>query len=803
MKANLFPYQRVAVDFIKSKKRNGLFLDIGLGKAVDDNTRIPTPQGERRLGDLQVGDTLFAVDGRETTIEAVYKHMDKNSYRVTLNDGRTFICCDEHLISFYDTFDKRFETHPHLETRALCDLFDVTFYDKHRYAIPNVDVVEYPKQDVPYSPYLYGYYLGMIGEEQSIVTNENNIEYRLNVCHEKTFEKPICTHPYKQKSRRRMIDLQKPNDEELLRIANTYHMNSESVRKAVMEGFFDYQGVVAILKKGRPVYKSRTPNEQVAKWIAHIGRSLGFKMEISEKTDFIPERKRNMTYYYVQYFTHTPIGENQKNKTDFILNANRHKFKQADDYALITNIEPVASRPMTCFTVDHPRALFCINDYIVTHNTLVTLTALYELAMEGKLEGNILIIAPKRIAKMTWAEEIEKWDHTKNMRYTVITGLSKAKKEAIYRDIPNRKAALYSINRELVPSMVEFFEEENIPFPFQTIVIDEAQSFKNPKSKRFHALKKVTDKIDRIIELTGSPAPNGLEDIWSLVYLIDNGMRLGKTISRFREEFYYPGRCKNNVPYEWFLKDHAEEQIHHLIRDVVISMMKSDYLTLPPITHNVIKLKMTTKERAIYDKLKKEKVLEITESLEVAPKNTAVLLGSLLQLSNGAVYANDLERDDKHIVKLHDHKLDALEEIIEGSNKQPILIFAWYKHDVIRITERFKDVEVFGDNPEQLKRWNRGEIPILLAHPSSAGHGLNFQYGGHILVFFVVPQSLELYEQSIGRLYRNGQTKPVIVHYIMMENTVEEKVIRALMEKQNIQQRLIDAVRAEVDTMKP
>lgn len=796
MEAKLFPYQRVATDFIKSKKRVGLFLDIGLGKAIDDDTIIPTPSGAKRIGDVQVGDTLFAVDGQPTRVNAVYKHTDKRSYRVSLSDGRSFICCDEHLISFYDTHDKRFDSSPLLETKPLCDLYDGTFYAKGRYALPNVEPVVYKTQDVPYPAYSYGHYLAMMENGKTIPTCDKAVI--TTFLNEQTEENYI---PHRENRGYFIYGGNIPVD--VKHHVKRYEENDIETRTACLDGFFDNAGYVRHTRNGRPVYVADTTHADVAAFIATIGRSLGYKMTIDHRTEFDERRRKRCTVYYVTCFARKPIGLQLKNHTTFTQYEKKHTFKRYDDLATIEQVEPLDVRPMTCFTIEHARALFCINDYIVTHNTLVTLTALYELAMEGKLSGNILIIAPKRIAKMTWADEIQKWDHTKNMRYTVITGMTKAKKEALLRDIPNRKAALYSINREIVPAVVAFYKNEGIPFPFQTIVIDEAQSFKSYKSKRFKALKEVLPHVERIIELTGSPAPNGLQDIWSLIYMLDNGVRLGRSITQYRETFYYPGRSINNQPYEWFLRENAEGQIHHLVSDLVISMMKKDYLTLPPITHNVIELEMSNKERAVYDKLKKEKVLEITETLEVAPGNAAVLLGALLQLSNGAIYANDIETGEKHILTLHDHKLDALEEIIEGSNGQPILIFAWYQHDVQRITERFKDVEVFGDNPVQLERWNRGEIPILLAHPASAGHGLNFQYGGHILVFFVVPQSLELYEQSIGRLYRNGQDQPVIVHYLMVRNTVEEKVIRTLRDKQDVQNRLIDAVRVEVNTLKP
>lgn len=426
--------------------------------------------------------------------------------------------------------------------------------------------------------------------------------------------------------------------------------------------------------------------------------------------------------------------------------------------------------------------------------TLIALTAFVELAQQGRLHGHVLVIAPKRIAINTWPDEITKWDHTKHGVYTQLAGLSKKKRDKILDDIETSPPTIYIINRELIPKLVQRFPKEK--WPFLNVVIDEAQSFKGYGTQGFKALKSIAPYTMRWIELTGTPSPNGLMDIWSLVYLIDGGQRLGENITQYRSRHFVPGRrTPEGYPYEWLLIHGHDQYIHHVIKDVVISMMKKDYLNLPPVTHNVIELEMTKKEREIYNQLKKDKVLPLINGDAIEAANAAVLSGALLQLSNGAIYADE---ERKEVIELHDHKLNALEEIVDGSNGQPILCFYWFKHDVIRLARHFPEAEVFTGEPEQLKRWNDKEIPLLFAHPASAGHGLNFQYGGHILVFFVVPRSLELYLQSIGRLDRNGQTEPVIVHYLKMRGTVEDRVIATLLEKQDVQQALIDAVKAEV-----
>lgn len=431
--------------------------------------------------------------------------------------------------------------------------------------------------------------------------------------------------------------------------------------------------------------------------------------------------------------------------------------------------------------------------------TLVTLTALVEIAQMNQLVGHVLIIAPKTIAINTWTSEIEKWSHTKSARYIQLAGLTKKKRDSLLDNVINEPPTIYIINRELIPKLVQRFPGEKWAFP--NVVIDEAQSFKGYKSEGFKALKSIAPYTYRFIELTGSPAPNGLMDIWSLVYMLDGGARLGQNITAYRNMHFYPDPyvlSPEGYPTIWNVIPGHEEYIHHKVKDVVISMMKQDHLTLPPLTHNVINLDMTKRERAVYNELKKEKVLPLLDGDTIEASNAAVLSGALLQLSNGAIYKDETHTE---IIELHKHKLQALEAIIDGSNGQPILCFYWYKHDIIRLKEHFPDGVVFDGSPEQLARWNNKEIPLLFAQPKSAGHGINFQHGGHILVFFVVPYSLELYEQSIGRLYRNGQTQHVIVHYLKMTNTVEDNITKSIIDKQCTQQALIDAVKAEIDTL--
>lgn len=426
--------------------------------------------------------------------------------------------------------------------------------------------------------------------------------------------------------------------------------------------------------------------------------------------------------------------------------------------------------------------------------TLVALTALTELAQANRLHGHILVIAPKRIAINTWTDEITKWSHTKNARFVLLSGLKKKDRDDLLDEVTSSPPTIYIINRELVPKLVDRFPGKK--FPFLNVIIDEAQSFKNPSSVGFKKLKSIAPYTHRWVELTGTPSPNGIMDIWALIYLIDGGQRLGKYISHYRENHFHPGRrTPEGYPYEWILKHGHEQFIHKRIKDVAISMTKVDYLDMPEIKYNTIELEMTKAERKIYNQLKKDMILPLIDGDAIEASNAAVLSGILLQLANGAVYRDETH---KEIIRLHDHKLEALDEIIDGSNGQSILCFYWFKHDLIRLREKFPEGEVFTGLPEQLFRWNNREIPLLFAQPMSAGHGLNFQHGGHILVFFSAPRSLELYEQSIARLHRNGQKESVIIHHLKMRGTVEDQVVSNLLDKKQIQDSLIDAVKANI-----
>lgn len=406
--------------------------------------------------------------------------------------------------------------------------------------------------------------------------------------------------------------------------------------------------------------------------------------------------------------------------------------------------------------------------------TLTTLTAIDELKNIFCEDHKILIIAPKKVAEETWSAEIEKWGF--DLTYSKILGTTKQRVEALAVE-----ADLYIINRENVVWLVEYFKTK---WPFTFVVVDELSSFKSSKSKRFKALRKVRPKLERFVGLTGTPAPNSLIDLWPQIYLMDRGERLETSQTRYKNRYFAPDKHNGPIVYSWTPRPGAEDEIYDKLEDICVSMKAKDYLNLPGRIDNVVEIELSDYDK--YKKLERELVLE---EEEVTAANAAVLANKLIQMANGAIY-----NDDKSVVQLHDDKLDALERIVEDSQGQPILVFYQYQHDLERIKSRFKEAEEL----DSLERWNKGEIPILLCHPQSAGHGLNLQEGGHIIVWFGLTWSLEYYQQANARLNRQGQTETVIIHHLVVKGTLDERVMQVLQSKEKSQDELLNAVKAQI-----
>ena len=420
--------------------------------------------------------------------------------------------------------------------------------------------------------------------------------------------------------------------------------------------------------------------------------------------------------------------------------------------------------------------------------TVITLTALNDMLFDSFDVHKVLVIGPLRVCRTTWGDEIAKWDHLKHITYKVAVGNEEERLEAL-----NAKADIYIINRENVQWLVE---KSGIRFDFDMIVIDELSSFKNQKSKRFKALLKVRPKVKRIVGLTGTPSSNGLMDLFAEFKVLDMGERLGRFISNYRDRYFVPDKRNGMVIFSYKPLPGAEDMIYKKISDITISMKAKDHLNMPELISTEYPVYMSEDERWVYEKLKKEFVLELSDNKEITAANAAALSGKLCQLSNGAIY-----NDDGEIIEIHDRKLDALEDIIESMNGKPLLVAYWFKHDLERISKRLHSLHIpFAklDTEESMRRWNRGELPVALIHPASAGHGLNLQDGGSTFVWYGLTWSLELYQQANARLWRQGQKNTVVILHIITKGTIDEKIMQALSDKDSTQQALIEAVKANI-----
>ena len=400
----------------------------------------------------------------------------------------------------------------------------------------------------------------------------------------------------------------------------------------------------------------------------------------------------------------------------------------------------------------------------------------------------VLVIAPIRVASFSWPAEMEKWDHLKGMRYSVAVGTAAERLSAL-----RRQADIYLINRENVQWLVS---ESGITFDFDMVVIDELSSFKNHQTKRFKALMKVRPKVKRIVGLTGTPSSNGLMDLWAEFRLLDMGERLGRFIGQYRTSYFRPDKQNGQVVFSYKPLPGAEKQIYGRISDITISMKSTDHLRMPELVNSRYTVYLSEKEQERYEELKKDLALQLPDG-DITAANAAALSGKLSQLANGAIYT-----DTGETVSVHERKLDALEDIIEAANGKPVLVAYWFRHDFEMISERLQKLKIPYDRLDvdaTIRKWNAGEIPVALIHPASAGHGLNLQAGGSTLVWFGLTWSLELYQQTVARLWRQGQSsETVVVQHIITDGTIDGRIMKALSEKDNMQSALIDAVKAEV-----
>ena len=420
--------------------------------------------------------------------------------------------------------------------------------------------------------------------------------------------------------------------------------------------------------------------------------------------------------------------------------------------------------------------------------TVITLTAI-EWLMYWNFEINkALVIAPLRVAEDTWSRECQKWEHLKHIKISKILGKETQRRKALYHE-----ADIYIVNRENVPWLIKEFES-GAAWDFDMVVIDELSSFKSAKSQRFKALKKYIPLAKRVVGLTGTPAPNGLIDLWSQIYLLDGGERLGRTITAYRERYFVPNQRNATTIFNYKPKQESEQAIKQKLSDICVSMQAKDWLDLPKRIDLIEMVKFSAQEQKEYETFEKQSYIEFLEG-EVSANSAGALTGKLLQYCNGAVYLSD----KNSYATVNDAKLQRLEEIMDTANGQPILCFYSFQFDCKRLLQKFPQaVKLEGAN--DIERWNCGAIPLLLVHPQSAGHGLNLQYGGNIIVWYGLPWSLEYYQQANARLHRQGQTRAVIVHHLMVEGTVDEKVYKSLQRKENVQEGLLQALKGKYES---
>ena len=414
--------------------------------------------------------------------------------------------------------------------------------------------------------------------------------------------------------------------------------------------------------------------------------------------------------------------------------------------------------------------------------TITTLTAINELMYDSFEISKVLIIAPLRVAQSTWKDEIEKWDHLNLLRYSIAVGDEKERLKAL-----KQNSDIYIINRENVDWLVT---KSGIDFNFNMLIIDELSSFKSHTSKRFKSLLKIRPYFERVVGLTGTPSSNGLMDLWAEFRVLDLGERLGRYITHYRNEFFLPDKRNGAIIFSYKPQPNAEERIYRRLADMTISMKSTEYLKMPELILNELEINLDEEDQIKYKKFKKEMVMTIQEK-EIDAINAASLSNKLIQLANGSIYD-----EDKKFYEVHNKKLDKLEEIIESANGKPVLVAYWFKADKERIEKRFKVREI--KTADDIKQWNKGMIDFALIHPASAGHGLNLQSGGSTLVWFSLTWSLELYQQTNARLYRQGQKDTVVIHHLITKNTIDEDIMKSLKRKDKTQEALMKAVKARI-----
>lgn len=819
MSKQLHDYQKRLVEFIKNTPKCALWLSMGLGKALDDEMTIPTPNGYKKIKDLKIGDLLFDKNGSICKITNIFIHKNKKAYKVTLKDNRSFICCDEHLIPFQSyTKAKTIQYKPLKEmfNDYVSIINEQHNWKRYKYRVPVAKAVNYKEKKHIIHPYVLGVLIGdgyLIKPPLTISSMDKDIIDKVaKLQNIKNVKKSNCNYNWifsnddnakliTKEIKRLGLNILSKNKF----IPKEYMLDSIENRKQLLIGLLDTDGHIHISHKNEKdanhsiSYQFSTASEQLADDVCELAWSLGYGATKYTYTRLRSDKKQKHEIDYMVTISAEEQLVFTKRKIENIkFKFNTKRTKQNP----IVNIEQVANRDMRCFTVDSDDSMFLIQDYTVTHNTAVTLHALKEM----NPLNHILVVAPLNIARSTWIDEIEDWNLPFRWLSLIVNNkgkkLSKAKRYELYESLKDRPASICFINRELLPDLVEWsLNRKPAIWYFPYMVLDEAQGFKSYSSQRFKAVKKILPAVTNLIELSGTPMPHSLEDLWSQVYMLDNGARLGPNITTFREVFLRPTKFINGRAVNYEPLPGAEDEIYRRLSNITVSM-KSDGLNLPELTINEIKVHMDETEKALYEELKKEKILKITEEEGVTAENAATLHIKLSQMASGAVYldSDDVDIKEKKYALIHTKKLEMCEYIINDTDS-PVMIAYHFKSDLDMLknylTDKGLTPTVFNGSPEMIKDWNNNKIKILLLQPKSAGHGLNLQKGdGRTLIWYTLPTSLEEYLQCNARLYRQGQKHNCVIHILMTAGTVDKLTYKRLQDNDASQESLLAAVKA-------
>lgn len=779
----LLPHQVAGKNFMNEHPFCGVFFDMGLGKALDDEAYLPTPTGFRQVKTILPGDILFDHEGRETFVTSVFHHTNITAYLVTLSDGRRFVCSYDHLIPLTKhKFGRDIDPTPLHELVGR----ELRHNGKqYLYGIPMPRACPYPAKQHQLPPELLGFILRhgayqnknlvLTLDDQDTLTGYCSKAMQALAQWSESEWQEAGENAFVLKEPKKLLDVMLSLDyipeAPLSVIPGEYAIDSRANRAMFLAGYFHIdKTVIDACPKGPQTKKALTvtvdcPYQTLAYHLRMLINSMGFICE----TKYVKSKKATRL--------RTVLASDNT------------------DRLYIAAIEQQTKRNMTCFTVDSPDHTYMANDYIPTHNTLISLVHL----LETNPHGHVLVIAPKNIARNTWLDEIKKWNIPLRTKSFVCDenykDLTRKKRLQRYAEIVTDKPTVYFINRELLLDLIK-----NMPvingqptwfFPY--LVIDESQSFKSYTAERFKALKPIRPILKSVILLSGTPRPKDLMDLWPQIYLLDMGHRLGTTITQYRETFFRPTGYVNGHPINWKPLPGAEDEIYRRISDITISAKNTQ---LPELTFNNFKVYMEQDEWELYNQFAKEAVVDIDLDTQVTATNRGVLANKLSQLASGTIYT-DAEHNYKVI---HQRKIEAVNQIIAGSSGS-VMVAYYYNSDREILQREIPGAVLFDGSHDMQERWNRGEIPVLLLHPASAGHGLNLQFGGHVLIWYTVINNLEYYLQTNARLRRPGQQYPVIIHHIIADGTIDEPNLVRLQKRESDEDSMLEVIRLAVNKL--